>query len=159
MPKGIAGSSRKSTKTLGKVCVDWHNTLEKDGEVPLQNFGALVKLYEIGYEIVICSWCFKDRAKEVKKHVEALKGPWERLEVYTTEKRTGPGGKVDLAKGWKCKAIFDDAADICQESVRYCIPAFPINTKWEKHQWTLEKGMVSFPTFSEAVEAFLAMMM
>lgn len=153
LSKGTSSSSKEGR--AGKVCVDWHNTLEVGGSVPAENLEALIQLHEAGYKIIICSWCFVKRDKEVRAGAARLKGPWGNLEVHTTQIRTGPGGKADLAKGWGCTVIFDDAADICEECVNEGLLTYPINSKYEKHQWAIQEDRDRYDSFAQAVENFL----
>lgn len=153
--KGGASSSKQSRKSLGTVMIDWHNTLEVKNHVPKRNMEALIKLYTAGYEIIICSWCYAKTARAVKEHIKQLKGPWERLQVETTEKRTGLDGKVHLAKGWGVTVMFDDAADICAEGVANHLLVYPITSRWESHEWALGKGVQTYATFADAVDNFL----
>ena len=55
-----ARSSRK------RVMVDFHNTLETGNVITPANEAALVKLLDLGYQVMICTWCSKEKSEGVK---------------------------------------------------------------------------------------------
>ena len=148
-------SSDSSDGGYPMVCVDWHNTLAYSGKIPKENLDALLDLWGHNFDICVLSWCYKNRAKEVQSACAKLEGPWKRLTCKTTEVRTGKGGKADLCNDWGIKYIFDDAPDICSECHTLGLEVYPIKTKYEKHGWSLGKGVATYKSFAQAVKAFL----
>lgn len=137
---------------MPKVMIDWHNTLEVGGEI---DTASLKKLLDAGCEVTILSYCYANRAAEVRAHAEALEDyPRLRL-VETTEHRTGLAGKVDLCNSWSIDVMFDDAQDICKEAYHDGMHVFPICTQWEKHVWFRKLGHEPYSSFALAVEEFL----
>ena len=143
---------------LKRVMVDYHNTLETGNTITNRNEEAMVKLLDAGYQVCICSWCFKRRAKEVQATLN--KYPWiDRVwKVMFTEKRINdPESKSSLCRVWAMKALFDDSRDILEDSLAKGVTCYPIKTAWEDHMWFKSHGFAVGPwaTFADAVEAFL----
>ena len=144
---------------LKRVMVDFHNTPETGNTITNCNEQALVKLLDAGYQVCICSWCFRNRAREVQATLDRY--PWvSRVwKIKYTEKRTNdPESKSSLCRAWAIKALFDDSKDILEETLAKGVACYPIKTKWEDHMWFKNHGKAEGPwaTFADAVEAFLA---
>ena len=135
-----------------KVMVDWHNCLEVRGHV---DEVSLKKLLDAGVDVSILSWCYRNRAREVKTLAKGLEDAHRLSRIETTEIRTKRGGKVDLCEGWSIDVMFDDAEDICQEAYKAGMHVYPICTWKEHHDWFSEKGFQPYRSFAEAVDEFL----
>ena len=138
-----------------KVLVDWHWTLEVHNDISPDNMQALEKLLEkadVHLLSYVGSWkrqvaVLKDMANlpaEIRDKLASFSTTWEAC---------GVGGKCDLACRWGCSSIFDDTADIINESLVWGLDVYAIKTPHEQHDF-LEKKMVS-PTFAAAVKAWL----
>ena len=135
-----------------KVGIDWHNCLEVQGYVDEQ---SLEKLLDVGVECNLLSYCFKNTAVKFIERANQMRCALELKRIETTEKRTGPGGKVDLYDSWCVDVCFDDAEDICKEAYNKGMQVFPICTKYVHHQWFIDEGHKPYPSFAHAVDHFL----
>eukprot|EP00435_Cladocopium_sp_Y103_P062866 s443_g24.t1 len=115
---------------------------------------AMELLLGSGYEIVICSWCFSERKKEVLETLE--KEEWFPQVTFTsTEERTGAGGKADLCQRFGCTTIFDDGIDILKECHHQGIQVYPIRKPKAEYDWFSDHGLPVYPSLADAVEKFL----
>ena len=131
---------------LKRVMVDFHNTLETGNRITNCNEQALVKLLGAGYQVCVCSWCFRNRAREVQATLDRY--PWvSRVwKIKCTEKRTNdPESKSSLCRAWAIKALFDDSKDILEETLEKGVACYPIKTKWEDHMWFKNHGKADWP--------------
>ena len=131
------------------VVVDWHNTLEKDEVVSQENIKSLEKLLEHCQVVLLSAVDTAKRRKQVLHDMETMLPSHihQNLGKEVCWKKCGPGGKADLCWLWEATAIFDDNLQICQECEAWEIDAYQVSYKHPA------KG--SFPTFVEAVNAFL----
>ena len=135
----------KEDETL-VVLLDWHNTLEKDEVVSQENIKSLEKLLEHCQVVLLSAVDTAKRRKQVL-HDMLPSHIHQNLGKEVCWKKCGPGGKADLCWLWEATAIFDDNLQICQECEAWEIDAYQVSYKHPA------KG--SFPTFVEAVNAFL----
>ena len=131
------------------VVVDWHNTLEKDDVVSQENIKSLEKLLEHCQVVLLSAVDTAKRRKQVLHDMETMLPSHihQNLGKETCWKKCGPGGKADLCWLWEAIAIFDDNWHICQECEAWEIDAYQVTYK--------HPARGSFPTFVEAVNAFL----
>ena len=148
-------------RTLDRIGIDWHNTLEVQGSVSEPNMARLQELCDAGYRISILSYIgtggrYSDQ-RRTDFYNDALNlpmvGSFER--VIHCDKKVGPGGKVSLFKRWGVKVIFDDNKEICQEAMDNGIQVWPIKTPHETHQWFADLGYRPSKTFAQAVAEYL----
>ena len=139
-------------KLLPAVGVDWHNVIECRGVI---DEASLQKLVDQGVEVSLLSWCFRKRAAEYKQLAGGLSVAQHLKRIAVTEKRTGPGGKVDLYTDWSIDVLFDDAEDICKEGFKAGMHVFPIKTWSQPHQWFVDAGFEPYDSLADAVSEFL----
>ena len=141
------------------LLVDWHLTLEVDGEVPVENKEACLKLWTAGYDIVLCSYVNSTwRQEEVLRAMDSLEKELQKKDASfkflgkeTVRYKVGYEGKCAVA--WKryCIAAFDDQPAMLKECLQYGIYVYPICTRWEEHLWADH----SYSSFADAAEEFL----
>ena len=110
--KGAAPASKPKTK----VMIDFHNVLEVNGYVPDQHIEAIQELLGLGHVVVVCSYAFAKREKEVMRTLQSLPFWGQLSNAFCIRERTGRWGKSSWAVHLGCTALFDDGADICQEA-------------------------------------------
>ncbi|CAL1166958.1 unnamed protein product, partial [Cladocopium goreaui] len=134
----------------GKVMVDFHWTLEVDGKITPGNRSAMELLLEKGVEVVVCSWCFTHRRKEVLATLE--KEDWFiKVTFISTTERTGAGGKASLCKQYGCTTIFEDGMDILKECHQQGIEVYCIRSPGKSYSWVSDQGLPLYASFSKAV--------
>ena len=159
-PKGGKGKSfGKGKKGKGKgfprekVLVDWHNTLEKDGVIPVENQRALERLLEKA-EAFVLSWVGSQwRQNQVMHEMQTCRFYSQFSAIETTGQKIGKFGKASYAHWWGCSAIFDDCNEIILDAEYQNLQAYAIMTWKEKHLNL--KDHQKFKDFPEAVDAYL----
>ena len=137
----------------GKVMVDFHWTLEVDGKITPGNRSAMKLLLEKGIEVVVCSWCFTHRRKEVLATLE--KEDWfTKVTFISTTERSGAGGKAALCNQYGCTTIFEDGMDILKECHQQGIEVYCIRSPGKSYSWVSDQGLPLYGSFSKAVSAF-----
>lgn len=139
--------------TRMKITVDKHNTLAIDDHISQAHSDALVSLLEKGHEVIICTWCGKDRVAKVRHHLEQMPW-WGQVKFWWTRIRTGAGSRAHLCTFRGVHIMFDDAGDILQEALRKGIKVYPMvqqfksfvalcpaSTTLRKSRHTFEKGL------------------
>ena len=106
--------------------IDFHNVLEVNGYVPDQHIEAIQELLGLGHEVVVCSYAFAKREKEVMRTLQSLPFWGQLSNAFCIRQRTGRWGKSSWAVHLGCTALFDDGADICQEAAWLNLRTFPI---------------------------------
>ena len=149
--KGAAPASKPKTK----VMIDFHNVLEVNGYVPDQHIEAIQELLGLGHEVVVCSYAFAKREKEVMRTLQSLPFWGQLSNAFCIRERTGRWGKSSWAVHLGCTALFDDGADICQEAAWLNLRTFPIRCFKEKHNWAKAEGIQVCSNLQEAIQAFL----
>jgi hypothetical protein len=110
-------------------------------------------LLEKGVEVVVCSWCFTHRRKEVLATLE--KEDWfTKVTFISTTERTGAGGKASLCKQYGCTTIFEDGMDILKECHQQGIAVYCIRSPGKSYSWVSDQGLPLYASFSKAVSAF-----
>ena len=151
--KEVAAPSEEPLKK-GKVMVDFYNVLFLVSTIPPGSLSAILLLQEAGFEPVICSFCGKEREKEVTatlQKYELLKN----LELICTNQRTGNRSKGAICVSEKMVALFDDSADILQDTLEKGIEIYPIKAPYQHHWWWCKLGGTAYDSLRLAVEAFL----
>ena len=137
----------------GKVMVDFHWTLEVDGKITPGNRSAMKLLLEKGIEVVVCSWCFTHRRKEVLATLE--KEDWfTKVTFISTTERSGAGGKAALCNQYGCTTIFEDGMDILKECHQQGIEVYCIRSPGKSYSWVSDQGLPLYASFSKAASAF-----
>ena len=149
--KGAAPASKPKTK----VMIDFHNVLEVNGYVPDQHIEAIQELLGLGHEVVVCSYAFAKREKEVMRTLQSWPFWGQLSNAFCIRERTGRWGKSSWAVHLGCTALFDDGADICQEAAWLNLRTFPIRCFKEKHNWAKAEGIQVCSNLQEAIQAFL----
>ena len=144
-----------STSEKRKVMVDFHNTLEVGNVIPAANHAAVDKLLQAQHPVTICSWCFQKREREVMATLKGQTWFGELEDAFCIQQRTGHGGKVTICLASGIQVLMDDAPDICKEAFEKGLGVYPIQTRFEKHQWWEAIGRTAYPTLADAVKAFL----
>ena len=157
-PAKVGKAPAKVEKAPAKVMVDFHNVLEVDGHIPQQNIDAVFSLLGKGVAVVVCSFAFPRREREVMATLATM--PWfDALEkAFCIRERTGRWGKSSWALHLGCTALFDDGADICSEAAFWKLDTYPICTHKEKHHWCRKPHptpLETFQTFKDAVDRYL----
>ena len=153
------GKNVVSRGELKRIMVDYHNTLETGNSITNCNEQALLKLLQEGYQVCICSYAFRNRAQEVRDTLSNY--PWMEQVwklIFTEHRVKHPQAKSSICKAWAIGTLFDDSWDILEDALEKGVSCYPIQTKWEKHQWFTRYGTGEgpWPTFADAVDAFLA---
>ena len=136
----------------GKVMVDFYNVLFLGSTIPPGSLSAILLLRRMG-QPVICSFCGKEREKEVfatLQKYELLKN----LELICTNQRTGNRSKGAICVSEKMVALFDDSADILQDTLEKGIEIYPIKAPYQHHWWWSKLGGTAYDSLRLAVEAF-----
>ena len=104
-----------------------HETPEKgkpsqsqEEEPPIQ------ELLGLGHEVVVCSYAFAKREKEVMRTLQSLPFWGQLSNAFCIRERTGRWGKSSWAVHLGCTALFDDGADICQEAAWLNLRTFQV---------------------------------
>ena len=82
---------------------------------------------------------------------ELLKG----LEVIFTNQRTGSRSKGAICVSEKMLALFDDCADILQDTLEKGIKIYPIKAEYQQHWWWCKLGGTAFDSLKLAVDVFI----
>lgn len=136
-----------------KIMVDYHNTLAINDHISQESSDALESLLEKGHEVIICTWCGRDRVARVRHHLEQMPW-WGKVGFMATHIRRGVGSKASLCIQHGCTIMFDDAGDILQEAVSKGIQVYPIRKTMHWHWWADKAGIPQFKTFVDAVACF-----
>ena len=103
-----------------KVCVDWHNTLEKGGIVPESHIQHLELLMQ-QCSVFICSYVkSKWREQEVKREVLALEkamGLAFHVPLFFSYEKQGSGGKLEKMWYHHVDYMVDDSWQVCKETL------------------------------------------
>ena len=145
-----------------KVCLDWHNTLEKGDIVPEAHLQALDELMRY-CSVVICSYVkTKKREAEVKKGVLALEkdmGLEFHLPLFFTYEKTGQRGKLHTMWYEHVDYIVDDAWQVLKETLEKGYPkVYPIAVQTpDQDHWRFQerKGITVVKDFPAAVVKIL----
>ena len=149
-----SAAPREEPLKKGKVMVDFYNVLFLGSTIPPGSLSAILLLQENGYQPVICSFCGKEREKEVfatLQKYELLKN----LELICTNQRTGNRSKGSICVSEQMVALFDDSADILQDALEKGIEIYPIKAPYQHHWWWSKLGGTAYDSLRLAVEAFL----
>ena len=146
LEKGTPASSAAPPLKKGKVMVDFYNVLFTGSTIPPGSLAAILLLQEAGWQPVICSFCGRDRSKEVQKTLD-LYQTLRSLEVIFTNDRNGLRSKGSLCVEYGCKALFDDSMDILQGALDWDLPnqstiptALVVGKARRNCLWELEAG-------------------
>ena len=134
--------------------IDFYNVLFLGSTIPPGSLTAILLLLENGFQPIICSFCGKEREAEVRatlQKYELLRG----LEVIFTNQRTGSRSKGAICVSEKMLALFDDSADILQDTLEKGITIYPIKAKYQQHWWWCKLGGKAFDSLKLAVEVFI----
>ena len=93
-----------------RLAIDWFQTIRLKHDVPASHVKALQKLRAAGYELVLLSFCGRQRELQVRQEATAL--PVTFCQMKFTSRKTGPEGKVAWCKRLSCGYLFDDDDDI-----------------------------------------------
>ena len=108
-----------------KVCVDWHNTLEKGGIVPESHIQHLELLTQ-QCSVFICSYVkSKWREQEVKREVLALEkamGLAFHFPLFFSYEKQGSGGKLEKMWYHHVDYMVDDSWQVCKETLEKGYP-------------------------------------
>ena len=137
-----------------KVCVDWHNTLEKGGIVPESHIQHLELLTQ-QCSVFICSYVkSKWREQEVKREVLALEkamGLAFHFPLFFSYEKQGSGGKLYNHVDY----MVDDSWQVCKETLEKGYPTVtPIAVQTpEQSHWRFQgqEGIIVVPDFPAAV--------
>ena len=123
------------------ICVDWHNTLEKDDDVSADNMAALTCLLQVAKVHLISFVGSGSRKKQVLKDMKMLP-QYDKLSTsMAIFNQLGEDGKVDWACHLGCTVIFDDQPEIIKEAKQWGLDAYGKGQFWA--------------TFAEAVLDYL----
>ena len=144
VPEEVA-LKEKAPQPLRKVAVDWHNVIQiwsrQDGDyVPDSHVRALWDLQAEDFELI--SYAGQARGKEVEDWAKQL--PLKFSEIIICRRKTGWGGKAQLAQEQGCEFIIDDDPDICWESFKKGLKVFPIKTWKQDHEWAGHYGLDTY---------------
>ena len=134
--------------------VDFYNVLFTGSTIPPGSLAAILLLQEAGWQPVICSFCGRDRSKEVQKTLD-LYQTLRSLKVIFTNDRNGLRSKGSLCVEYGCEALFDDSMDILQGALEKGIEIYPIKAPYQQHWWWAKLGGTAYESLKLAVEAFL----
>ena len=145
-------------KYVVRVGVDWHNTVEIGGHVPGANLTALQRLVDANVGVNLLSYIGRGSKARRDQYYEAahqlpMANRFERIADCAA--KTGPYGKVSLYRGWAVQVAFDDNKEVCQEAFGSKMMVWPINARFEKHEWFAQEGFRPCGTFAIAVHQFL----
>ena len=154
LEKGTPVFSAPPPLKKGKVMVDFYNVLFTGSTIPPGSLAAILLLQEAGWQPVICSFCGRDRSKEVQKTLD-LYQTLSSLEVIFTNDRNGLRSKGSLCVEYGCKALFDDSMDILQGALEKGIEIYPIKAPYQQHWWWAKQKGTAYESLKLAVEAFL----
>ena len=156
LEKGSKDVKKEDEKLV--VLLDWHNTLEKDDEVPESHLEALEKLLGKADEVHLLSYVGSWKRQGQVMHDMYTKLPqWmldEMASIATCWEKTGVGGKCAIACDWGCHAVFDDAHDILRECKAWGLEVYGVQKPGLWGMDGLSKGE-RFDSFPEAVDAYL----
>ena len=108
---------------------------------------------EKGIELVVCSWCFPNRRKEVLATLE--KEDWFTQVTFTsTTERTGAGGKAALCNQYGCTTIFGDGMDILKECHQQGLEIYCIRNPNKAYSSISDQRLPLYTSFADAVKAF-----
>ena len=147
------------------MAVDWHLTFglqhlyerpEAEGNfVPLANKEGGLRLQTKGWELILLSFCGRDRERETRSELEALsKGlqPFRFSQVVFVNEPLGERGKASRAVELGCSCLCDDRQDVGEEALAKGLRVFPIRTSWNGHgSWASR----AFDSFAEVAEMLL----
>ena len=136
-----------------KIMVDYHNTLAINDHITQESSDALESLLEKGHEVIICTWCGRDRVARVRHHLEQMHW-WGKVGFMAAHIRKGVGSKASLCIQHGCTIMFDDAGDILQEAVSKGIQVYPIRKTMHWHWWADKAGIPQLKTFVDAAACF-----
>ena len=123
--------------------------------VPLANLEGAVKLQEKGWDLILLSFCGRDRERETRSELEALsKGlqPFRFSQVVFTNEPLGQRGKASRAVELGCSCLCDDRQDVGEEALAKGLRVFPIRTSWNDHVTWARRA---FDTFAEVTRMLL----
>ena len=126
------------------ICVDWHNTLEKDEDVS----AALAALLQVCKVHIISAADSQWRHDRVLRDIERLPLVGQLASYHAIWQKWGPLGKVDWCCHLGITVIFDDHPKICKEGREWGLEVYPVRGKQKHHG-------ESWATFAEAVVDFL----
>ena len=141
-----------------KVCLDWHNTLEKGNIVPESHIQHLELLMQ-HCSVLICSYVkSKWREQEVKRQVLALEkamGLAFHFPLFLTYEKQGSGGKLEKMWYHHVDYMVDDSWQVCKETLEKGYPTVtPITAQTpEQSHWRFQgqEGITVVPDFPAAV--------
>ena len=108
---------------------------------------------EKGIELVVCSWCFPNRRKEVLATLE--KEDWfTQVTFISTTERTGAGGKAALCNQYGCTTIFGDGMDILKECHQQGLEIYCIRNPNKAYSSISDQRLPLYTSFADAVKAF-----
>ena len=134
---------KAKTKEVIHICVDWHNTLEKDDDVSAENLAALTCLLQVA-EVHLISYA--SRKKPALKDMQRLPKYGDVASTRAIFTQLGENGKVHWAYHLGCTVIVDDQPEIIKEAREWGLDAYGIKAKHRGLFWA---------TFAEAVLDYL----
>ena len=153
LPKGGGRWVLKAESRL-RVMVDWYQTLElPGGHVPQASLEALKLLKQHGFQVFIVSFCGPTRQREVERKVNDLGLAVDGL--FFTRRKGGIGGKGEWCLKNRIGHCVDDSWEVLEDSLAKGVTVWPITTKFEKHDWLVNRGHQVYSTFAAAVEELL----
>ena len=136
------------------VVVDWHDSLEKEDQVPLLHQQALEKLMDHAEVHVLSYVASTKREIQVHQDVRDMVKAMHRLAgVHTTWSKVGWQGKAAWCKWLNAEAIFDDDEKICRECFGKGIQTFALMSGRSSHNYL--PARVVFKDFPEAVDEYI----
>ena len=136
------------------VVVDWHDSLEKEDQVPLLHQQALEKLMDHAEVHLLSYVASTKREIQVHQDVRDMVKAMHRLAgVHTTWSKVGWQGKAAWCKWLNAEAIFDDDEKICRECFGKGIQTFALMSGRSSHNYL--PARVVFKDFPEAVDEYI----
>ena len=137
------------------IGMDWHKCLEEGGWVPPEHVAMLHELWDKGFKISLCSYMGKSWTTSWYQEVLALPYVSKFAGIHDTQQRDGTRGKCYLYKTLGIKIAVDDSAEIMKECLERGLDVYPVQTKWEKHQWYYDEGFRPYQNFLDACRAIM----
>ena len=149
MEKAKKALEKAKAEEVIHICVDWHNTLEKDDDVSADNMAALTCLLQVAKVHLISYVASEKRKKQVLKDMKLLPQYDHLTSCHAIWEQVGQDGKVDWACHLGCIVIFDDQPQIIKEAKTWGLDAYGIEHPKAKHS-----GLY-WATFADAVLDYL----
>ena len=133
-----------------RLAIDWFQTIRLKKNVPYSHVQALHRLQRAGYELILLSFCGREREKQVREEAATLGVNFSMMKFVTS--KTGSNGKVAWCRRLSCGYLFDDDDNILWEAEQEAFPYYAIQTSNNPHGWCNN----TYRNLPQAVEAFLS---